>query len=203
MENLYYVTSNPGKGKLVQEKMAKAGLDIGYITMDIEELEINDIDKISENKTFQAYQKIGKPCFSIDSGFYIDAYPGKVGYPGAFAKRSGVTSNIEGLLKTMEGITNRRCCFKDCLTFYDGINFYKFYGLSEGTLATEIRGNENIKAPSNMWKLFIPKNHNQTLAEMTDEERNNRHDGHTSPTIEFIIWYKNEYKSNILKRDVR
>ena len=35
----------------------------------------------------------------------------------------------------------------------------------------------------------------KTLAEMTDEERNNRPDNRTSATDEFIKWYKLNYKN--------
>ena len=58
------------------------------------------------------------------------------------------------------------------------------------------------KAKSNLWYVFIPNNCDKTLAEMTDYERDHRHDGHTSATDEFINWYENIYlkgKNKILK----
>ena len=190
MQKITYVTGNRGKYISVRDKFQESGIDIDFFKMDTIELDINDIRKISKEKARQAYMVLKKPCFVADSGFYIEAYPNEPGYPGAYVKRSGIANNAEELLKTMQGITNRNCFFLDCLTFYDGEDFYQFFGRSEGTLSETVRGNDLVKSLSELWKVFIPKNCTKTLAEMTDEERLHRPDGHTSSTEEFITWLK-------------
>ena len=194
MENLTYITGNYGKYISVKEKFENEGIRINYFKCDLDEPNVNDIKFISKEKAKQAYEKLGTPVFVADSGFYIEDYPNNPGYPGAFVKRSGISSNIEQLLLVMNNVSNRNCYFIDCLTFFDGQEYYQFFGINKGTLASEMRGNENRKAKSNLWYLFIPNNYSKTLAEMTDEERNNRHDNRTSATDEFIKWYKSEYK---------
>lgn len=193
MANLVYVSGNRKKWISVGRYFSESGIDVDFLEQDLFEPEINDIKIISKTKAKEAYEISGKPCFVADSGFYIDHYPGNSGYPGAFVKRSGVASDIESLLKVMENVPDRTCRFVDCLTFYDGEKFYTFYGVSEGTLAYTPRGNLMTKAKSNLWKVFIPNNCSKTLAEMTEEERNHRNDGHTSATEIFIKWYQNEY----------
>ena len=193
MENLTYITGNYGKYISVKEKFEKEGIEINYFKCDLDEPDVNDIEFISKEKSKQAYEKIQQPIFVADSGFYIEEYPNNPGYPGAFVKRSGIASNILELLKIMKNIKNRNCYFLDCLTFYDGCEFVQFFGISKGTLSYEKRGLENKKAKSNLWYVFIPNNCSKTLAEMTDEERNNRCDDRTSATDEFINWYKNIY----------
>lgn len=202
MENLTYVTGNYGKYVSVKEKFERKGITINYFKYDMEEPEINDIEFISKEKARKAYEVVSRPVFVADTGFYIENYPNNPNYPGAFVKRSGISSNIDNLLEAMKDVTNRACKFVDCLTFYDGNDFYTFYGESKGTLSLSIRGNIERKAMSNLWSVFIPLNHNKTLAEMTDYERDHRHDGHTSATDEFINWYENIYlkgKNKILK----
>jgi inosine/xanthosine triphosphate pyrophosphatase family protein len=93
----------------------------------------------------------------------------------------------------MKNIKNRKCHFTDCLTFYDGIEYYTFYGISSGNLSYEKRGNPIKKAKSNLWLVFIPDNYEKTLAELSDEERHNRKDGHTDSVAIFIDWYQNIY----------
>ena len=193
MENLTYITGNYGKYISVKEKFENIGITINYYKCDLEESNINDIELISKEKARKAYEMLKSPVFVADSGFYIDNYPNNPGYPGAFVKRSGVSSDIELLLKKMKNIKNRSCYFLDCLTFFDGNDYYQFFGMSKGTLAFESRGTENKKAKSNLWYVFIPNNCSKTLAEMTDYERENRNDGHTSATIDFINWYKEVY----------
>lgn len=193
MEKLTYVTGNYGKYISVKNTFEELNIEIDFFKYDLEELNINDIEQISKDKALQAYKILGSPCFVKDSGFYIDAYPGRPGYPGAFAKRSGISKNIEELLETMKNIKNRNCKFIDCLTFYDGNEFYTFFGISKGSLSTSIKGANQEKQYSNLWKVFIPKNCTKTMAEMTDEERKNRNDEHTSATILFANWYKENY----------
>ena len=193
MENITYVTGNYGNYISVKEIFEKENLEINYFNCDLDEPEINDIKYISQSKAMQAYQILKSPCFVADTGFYIEKYPDLPNYPGAFVKRSGISSDIDNLLLTMKDVKARECKFLDCLTFYDGIEFYQFYGISEGTLSYEKRGEENIYAKSNLWYVFVPKNCSKTLAQMSDYERKNRNDDHTSASLEFIKWYKTEY----------
>jgi len=190
MANLVYVSSNQKKWISVKGYFLEHGIDIDFLEQDLFEPEINDIEVISKTKAKEAYEISGKPCFVADTGFYIDHYPDNPGYPGAFVKRSGVASDIDSLLKVMENVSDRSCRFVDCLTFYDGRDFYTFYGVSEGMLSYVSRGDFMTKAKSNLWQVFIPKNCSKTLAEMTDEERKHRDDGHTSATEIFIKWYE-------------
>lgn len=136
---------------------------------------------------------LNRPVFVADSGFYINAYPNNPGYPGAFVKRSGISSNVEELLKIMQNVSDRSCYFLDCLTFYDGKDYYQFFGENRGTLSYAEKGEKNKKAKSNLWYVFIPKNCTKTLAEMTDLERKIRQDDRTSATHKFIEWYKTNY----------
>ncbi len=193
MENLTYITGNYGKYVSVKEKFESAGIMIDYCKCDLDEPDVNDIEFISKEKARQAYEKIGSPVFVADTGFYIDAYPNDPGYPGAFVKRSGVSSNIEALLEVMKSVSDRGCYFLDCLTFFDGEKYYQFFGISKGNLSYEMRGREQKRAKSNLWYVFVPLNCTKTLAEMSDEERNYRPDGRTSATDSFIEWYQMYY----------
>ncbi len=194
MENLTYVTGNYGKYVSVKEKFEKENITIDYFKCDLDEPDINDIKYISKVKATEAYNELKKPVFVADSGFYIENYPNNPNYPGAFVKRSGISSNIEELLETMKDVENRKCYFLDCLTFYDGEEYHQFFGISKGTLSKKIKGEARKRAWSNLWLVFIPDNCTKTLAEMTDEERINRPDNRTSAIDEFINWYKINYK---------
>lgn len=196
MENLTYITGNYGKYISVKEKFEKEGVSINYYKCDLVEPDINDIEFISKEKARQAFEILGTPVFVADSGFYIEHYPNNPGYPGAFVKRSGVSSNIEQLLEIMKEVNDRSCYFLDCLTFFDGKDYFQFFGVSKGILSHEIRGEQNKRAKSNLWFVFIPMNCSKTLAEMSDEERSNRPDNRTSATDEFIEWYINNYKNS-------
>ncbi len=193
MERLTFVTGNMKKRFEIEERFNRKQIPIEIINMDFQEPEVNDIEIVSRSKVLQAYQVLGKPCFVIDSGFNIHNYPNHPGYPGAFVKRSGIAEDIDGLLNTLKDVKDRSCQFLDCLTFYDGEKFYCFYGRDEGTITYEKRGKENKAMRSSLWYVFQPKDSVKTLAEMTDEERINRKDGHISAKEQFIEWYKKNY----------
>ncbi len=196
MVNLTYVTGNYGKYISVKEKFENNNIVIEYFDCDLDEPDVNDIKYISKEKAKKAYEILNKPVFVADTGFYIEAYPVNPGYPGAFVKRSGISSDIDNLLQIMKNIDNRKCYFLDCLTFYDGNDYHQFFGICRGSLAYEKRGNSLKRAKSNLWYVFIPNNCDKTLAEMSDYEREHRCDDRTSATDEFIKWYQVNYINN-------
>ncbi len=195
MEKLIFATGNINKGFEIEERFNRERIPIEIVKIDFNEPELNDITTVSKRKAIEAYQILEKPCFVIDSGFNIYNYPNNPGYPGAFVRRSGISKDIDGLLNTLKDVKDRRCQFLDCLTFYDGTEFYCFYGKDEGTITYEKRGKENKAMRSALWYVFQPKESVKTLAEMTDEERIKRKDGHISAKEQFIEWYQKNYKS--------
>ena len=195
MEKLIFATGNINKGFEIEERFNRERIPIEIVKIDFNEPELNDITTVSKRKAIEAYQILEKPCFVIDSGFNIYNYPNNPGYPGAFVRRSGISENIDGLLNTLKDVRDRSCQFLDCLTFYDGTEFYCFYVKDEGTITYEKRGKENKAMRSALWYVFQPKESVKTLAEMTDEERIKRKDGHISAKEQFIEWYQKNYKS--------
>lgn len=196
MEKLIFATGNTKKGYEMIEKFTKEGIPLELKIMDFQEPEVNDIEAVARSKVVQAYEIVKKPCFVIDSGLNIIAYPNNPGYPGSFVRRSGISENIDMLLETMKEVNDRRCVFLDCLAFYDGENVYTFFGRDEGEIIKEKRGHDNPAMRSPLWYVFKPQFCTKTLAEMTDEERLSRKDGHISAKEQFIAWYREEYNKN-------
>ena len=208
MKKLVFVSSN--FGKVVSVKTAASmfyGIDICSCSLDFLEPDVNDISCISKTKAEYAYQELGYPCFVSDTGFYIDYYPNQPGYPGAFVKRSGVSSNLEKLLDDMKDVDNRSCRFVDCITYYDGECFQQFFGESRGELATEVSGENMNNAKSELWKVFIPEGYHSTLAGMASKEKlqYKKENEKKSAILQFLDWYQenrlNEEKDN--KEEIR
>lgn len=197
---IYYISTNKGKCASVIEQAQEKNIDVKCMALEIEELEIEDVGIVSLDKAHKAYEQIKEPCFVEDSGFYIDAYPGKKNFPGTLVKRSGISTNIENLLETMKDVKNRNCRFISCVTYYEDGYYKQFFSISEGVLTTEIRGNLNEKARSRLWEVFIPKGYQKTLAEMTDEERKKRRQTEEKSAFsQFLDWYQ-QNKMNTIKQ---
>lgn len=189
MQEIYLVTSNKGKVCSFKNNFSDDNVIVNWVKLDIEEPYINDIEKIADFKVMNAYKTINKPCVSIDAGFYVKNFPDNPNFPGAFPKRDLIEKiGIKGLLEKMKNVNDRECFFKECLAYYDGNTLKHFYGMSEGVLSHERIGDDNKKW-SDLWSVFIPLNCSKTMAQMTDEERKTRPDGHTSCVKEFTKWY--------------
>lgn len=195
MEEIIFVTKNKGKQASAQQRFDKDKLNISCYDDEIEEPNVNDIEYIAKTKVLEAYKKMNKPCIALDSGFYIEEYPNDPGFPGAFVNRNLLDKmSLEELLNNMKDVSNRKCYFKECLAYYDGKEIKCFYGYAYGRLSYEIRGNKSKKSWSDLWMVFIPKNYDITMGEMTDEEIYNRKDGHTCSLDEFAKWWNKNKK---------
>ena len=100
------------------------------------------------------------------------------------------------ILKLMENKKNRTCAFNECLAYHDGKEIHYFYGKHPGKLSNKIQGIDRKEKWSDLWYIFKPKGFNKTLAEMNEEERENRRevDGSYSALEKFAEWYE---KNNI------
>ena len=60
-------------------------------------------------------------------------------------------------------------------------------------LADKIQGKDTDKKWSDLWYIYKPLGYDKTLAEMSEEERNNRErNGSVNSMEEFAKWYKKE-----------
>ena len=186
MEDIVFVTNN--KGKIASAKNQLKEVNFKVFEYDLEEPRSDDIKYISEYKVKEAYKLVNKPCISLDSGFWIDELNG---FPKAFVNFALDSIGIDGILKLMEGKEHRNCRFTECLSYYDGKELHQFMGKHEGMLADKIQGKDTDKKWSDLWYIYKPLGYDKTLAEMSEEERNNRErNGSVNSMEEFAKWYK-------------
>lgn len=193
MKEIVFVTHN--KGKIASAQKYLNNVKLTTYEYELEEPRSDDIKEIAKAKVIQAYELVKKPCIALDAGFFIESLNG---FPKAFVNFALETLGIEGILRTMQGITNRKCCFKECLAYHDGKEIHYFYGNHPGRLTNEIRGNDTNKKWSDLWYIYIPDGYDKTLAEMTEEERDNRkRDGdYEEAMINFAKYMEDHQKEN-------
>ena len=169
---LIFATHNNNKVKEVT-KMLPSYLSMKSLT------DINFFDEIEETgTTFEKnaqlkaqtiFDKTGKNIFADDSGLVIEALDGA---PGVYSARNAGTGkdedNIAKALKELEGKTNRKAYFISifCLIL-DGKEYF-FEGRVNGTIATEIMGDNGFGYDP----IFIPDGFSKSFAQMSPEEKN-------------------------------
>lgn len=188
---LIFATHNNNKVKEVT-KMLPSHLSMKSLT------DIHFFDEIEETgETFEEnaqlkakiiFEKTGKNIFADDSGLVIEALNGA---PGVYSHRYAGTGrdedNIAKALKELEGKTNRKAYFISVFCLILNGKEYFFEGRVNGTIATEILGDNGFGYDP----IFIPDGHTKSFAQMTAEEKNTI--SHRGKAVEKL----NEFLTNL------
>lgn len=153
---------------------------------------IEDGATFEENSLIKAKEawKLGKTwTLADDSGLCIE---GLNGAPGIHSARYADTAQnrINRVLKEMQGKENRSACFKCCMTLINpaGDVEYLYTGVCEGSIVEEQRGVNGFGYDP----IFLLKNSDKTMAELTDEEKNTI--SHRAVALNKIIEYLEKIK---------
>jgi len=168
MRQIYFATTNRGKVNSVNNALSKYGIEVVHYPLELPEPRSDNLKEIAKEKVLFAYEKIGKPCIALDSGFYVHSLNG---FPRAFVNFALETIGIEGILRLVDG-KPRDCEFRNCLAYLDETLSEPSYFESnvDGLLSDFPRGEMRDYYWSKLFLVFIPKDANKTLAEMTFEE---------------------------------
>ena len=161
------------------------------------DFDLEDIDVVEDGKNLKenAYKKAKTyfdltkvPTISDDTGLFVEALDNR---PGIYAHRyagenASYKDNRDKLLSELKDKDNRNAYFKTivCYIDADGKDYY-FEGILEGTITKEEIGQYEFGYD----QIFLPKESDLTLGQMTEKEINQI--SHRSKAIEsFVKFYK-------------
>jgi len=109
-------------------------------------------------------------CFADDTGLEIEALDGR---PGVYSARYAgehctYQDNVNKVLEEMQGMTNRKACFKTVVALILDGETYLFEGRVDGKIIETPRGTSGFGYDP----VFMPDGYDQTFAEMGDELKN-------------------------------
>jgi len=158
-----FVTGNKNK---VREAEAILKISLEQVMVkELFEIQTQDLDELIRHKCQQAYLALKKPVIVEDSGLQFNAWKG---LPGTLIKWFENTVGCEGMLKMLQSFEDRRAKAVCCLAIHDGKNIQVARGEVNGSIATEIRGNNGFG-----WDVFfVPEGYKKTYAEMDAKEKN-------------------------------
>ena len=109
-------------------------------------------------------------CFADDTGLEIEALNGRPGvYSARYAgEHCSFQDNIEKVLRELQGITNRKACFKTVIALILNGKNYFFEGKIDGEIIEEKKGFNGFGYDP----IFKPFGFAQTFAELTSVEKN-------------------------------
>jgi XTP/dITP diphosphohydrolase len=155
------VTSNAGKAVEVAAFFGGV-LEVTHIALEMPEHRSDDVGEIAKGKAQYAYDRLHTPLIVDDTGFSIDALNG---FPGPYAAYILHTIGNSGILKMMEGVSNRDAQFMTAIAFADESGIRVFTGTIHGSITTAQRGNNGFGYDP------IVEVDGRTLAEMSLEEK--------------------------------
>ena len=163
LEKFKFVTGNPNKVREAGEI-----LNLALESVKIEELveiQTPDLEEVIRHKAREAYDNLKCPVMVEDSGLVFRAWNG---LPGALVKWFEETVRCQGMLKMIDGFSDREATAICCFALYDGKDLQVARGEVKGTISKNVQGNNGFG-----WDvIFIPEGYEQTYAEMSPDEKN-------------------------------
>lgn len=156
------VTGNAGKAAEVAVFFGGL-LEVDHVALEIPEHRSNDVGEIAREKARYAYNQLNIPLIVDDTGFFIEALGG---FPGPYAAYVLNSIGNTGILKLMEGISDRDARFTTGIAYADEQGIEVFTGTLEGKIAHTPRGNNGFGYDP------IFEIGNKTLAEVPLDEKN-------------------------------
>ncbi len=182
---LAFVTSNPGKLEEAREYLAPLGIEVYQLKVDYPEIQADSLEEVAEYGVGWLAERIGGPFFLDDSGLFI---PALNGFPGVYSAYVYRTLGINGILKLMRGIGDRRAYFKSVIAYWDG-DIHFFEGRVDGVIIEKPRGSGGFGFDP----IFSPTGFDLTFAEMTTVEKNRV--SHRGRALRgFATWLKENLK---------
>lgn len=161
---LAFITSNPGKVEEARKYFEPLGVEVYQLRMEYPEIQADALEDVALFGVEWLSRKIEEPFFLDDSGLFIDALDG---FPGVYSAYVYRTLGIEGILKLMRDVANRRAHFRSVIAYWDG-DAHLFTGRVDGEITTSPRGSGGFGFDP----IFKPLGFGKTFAEMTTDEKN-------------------------------
>ena len=114
MKELTYVTGNQAKIESARSILEPLGYKVNQIKIDTIEIQNDDVLEIAKYSAKWASEKLKCNVIKNDTGLYVEALNG---FPGPYTHYVDDTLGEDGLLKLLEGISNRKAYFKEVIAY--------------------------------------------------------------------------------------
>jgi XTP/dITP diphosphohydrolase len=195
MRRIYFATSNKNKFNEASRILEKYGYELVLFSFEKKELQSTDLGEIALQSALIAYTYVNAPVVVEDSGLFIKALNG---FPGSFSSYVYKTIGVRGVLKLMEGVTDRSAYFEAAVAIVMPPFERVFKGSVYGRIADSPRGTGGFGFDP----IFIPENEDRTFAEMSVEEKNRY--SHRARAFEKLgIWLKSiELREKLMQKEL-
>ena len=148
----------------------------------------NTLEDNASQKSFYVWDRYRIDCFSDDTGLEIDALNNEPGVHSARYAGEGRNSddNVDKVLKKMEGITERKACFRCVISLIINGKEYKFEGRVDGEILNQREGASGFGYDP----IFQPEGYLQSFAGMDAALKNSM--SHRGRAVQKLVHFLQE-----------
>lgn len=141
-------------------------------------------------KAQYVYDNYRCDCFADDTGLEVEALDGRPGVMSARYAGEGCSfeDNMRKLLGEMQGVENRKACFKTVIALILDGELHCFEGRVDGVITSGEKG----AAGFGYDPIFLPDGHDKTFAEMDAATKNRT--SHRGRAMEKLVAFLKEYR---------
>ncbi|MCD6340456.1 MAG: XTP/dITP diphosphatase [Desulfurococcales archaeon] len=187
------ITANEGKAREFIELGKVYGIEVNIVRIPKVEIQSEKLEEIAMYSAINAVIHIRDYVVVEDAGLFIEALNG---FPGPYSSYVYKKLGIEGVLKLMDGVSDRRAYFKSVIAFASPTGLVKiFEGVVHGEIALSARGSGGFGFDP----IFIPKGERRTFAEMSVSEKN-KYSHRARAFKELANWLRTAFKASDIHR---
>uniref|UniRef100_A0A7C1P367 dITP/XTP pyrophosphatase n=1 Tax=Thermofilum pendens TaxID=2269 RepID=A0A7C1P367_THEPE len=162
---VYLATGNKTKAAEIINVLAEAGITAEVVPLKKLEVQSDSLEEIARVAA-ERLPPLDAPIVVEDAGLFVTALNG---FPGPYSHYVFRTLGCRGLLKLLEGVEERRACFKSVVAVkMPSGEVEVFTGETWGVITHEERGGKGFGFDP----IFQPEGSTKTFAEMDLEEKN-------------------------------
>lgn len=166
MKELFFITSNKGKVHEATEKLRHFGFSVAQKDLGYPEVQADSLEEVAAWGATHVQERFDHPFMLEDAGLFIDALQG---FPGVYSKYVFFTIGLEGILRLLGGVENRKAVFRSVYAYSEPRKKPMIViGETKGFISTKKRGSHGFGYDP----IFIPDGTEKTFGEMTVEEKN-------------------------------
>jgi XTP/dITP diphosphohydrolase len=191
MHQLVFATNNPHKlrelGEILKGEFTLLSLHDISCSDDIPETG-DTLEENASQKSFYIWDRYQLDCFSDDTGLEVASLNNEPGVRSARYAGEGrnADDNVAKLLSELQGIDQRKACFRCVISLIIRGKEYLFEGRVDGEILTERKGIAGFGYDP----VFCPEGYDQSFAEMDADLKNSM--SHRGRAVEKLVRFLNE-----------
>ncbi|EWG08288.1 MAG: rdgB/HAM1 family non-canonical purine NTP pyrophosphatase [Candidatus Aramenus sulfurataquae] len=159
------VTSNAHKFEEMSQIADEYGVKLEILNAQKIEIQADSLEEVARYSALLLFEMYRVPLVVDDSGLFIEELKG---FPGPYTNFVKKTLDIDGILRLMTGVKQRRAYFETVICYVDEREVRTFSGRVYGRITERPSGEKGFGFDP----IFAPDGSDRTFAEMTVDEKN-------------------------------